>query len=510
MEAATPLFAQVRVQGGRLRIDGLAVDDALAVRLAREREEAGDDVAGLVVDAIVIGARVLDREQTGANAEFVKAEFEKAARELDAEFVDRARRVADRLDQRIDDVFGPENGHLTKALARHFGDESSVAVHNRVKALLAEVSVQMRDDLRRQFSSDSDSNPLATFQRMAIGAMRDNAQAQNLQLKAMDEKLATLREEVVKLQSEKDKLSQVAAEAERGTAKGRSYEEEVAAAIDALALPLGDDCAAVGDVKESMGKIGDVVVAIGACHGPPQGRIVFEAKNSRLSRPEAVRQLDEARRERNADYAVLVVPRDSALKSLDDVIRNHASLNLGFGDPNSTSGTAVPAFYAFGPAHVDPLKDFKRTVRASHETNLLAVVNRQVDVATNNTENTSRFEKTHPEEAKTVREIWRSPLIASDPLVWRKDLDDATRKQVRDFLLGYGKDAREKAILANIEYSAFRASSDAQLVPIRQIELARERARVDADTTISADDKAKKLRDIDAKLAELGRRVASN
>jgi phosphonate transport system substrate-binding protein len=209
-------------------------------------------------------------------------------------------------------------------------------------------------------------------------------------------------------------------------------------------------------------------------------------------------------------YAVLVVPRDSALKSLDDVIRNHASLNLGFGDPNSTSGTAVPAFYAFGPAHVDPLKDFKRTVRASHETNLLAVVNRQVDVATNNTENTSRFEKTHPEEAKTVREIWRSPLIASDPLVWRKDLDDATKKQVRDFLLGYGKGAREKAILANIEYSAFRASSDAQLVPIRQIELARERARVDADTTISADDKAKKLRDIDAKLAELGRRVASN
>lgn len=209
-------------------------------------------------------------------------------------------------------------------------------------------------------------------------------------------------------------------------------------------------------------------------------------------------------------YSVLVVPRDSALKSLDDVIRDHASLNLGFGDPNSTSGTAVPAFYAFGPAHVDPLKDFRRTVRASHETNLLAVVNRQVDVATNNTENTSRFEKTHPEEAKTVREIWRSPLIASDPLVWRKDLDDATKKQVRDFLLGYGKDAREKAILANIEYSAFRASSNAQLVPIRQIELARERARVDADTTISAEDKAKKLKDIDAKLAELGRQVAAN
>ncbi len=209
-------------------------------------------------------------------------------------------------------------------------------------------------------------------------------------------------------------------------------------------------------------------------------------------------------------YSVLVVPKDSPLKSVDDVIRQHAALNLGFGDPNSTSGTAVPSFYVFGPAHIDPAKDFKRTVRASHETNLLAVVNRQVDVATNNTENTARFAQTHPEEAKQVREIWRSPLIASDPLVWRKDLDDATKKQVREFLLGYGKDAREKAILANIEYSGFRASSNAQLVPIRQIELARERSRVEADTTISADDKAKKLKDIDAKLAELGRQVASN
>jgi uncharacterized protein DUF2130 len=323
MEAATPLFAQVRVQGGRLRIDGLAVDDALAVRLAREHEEAGEDVARLVQDAIAIGARVLDREQTGANAEFVKAEFEKAARELDSEFVDRARRVAERLDQRIDDVFGPENGHMTKALARHFGDESSVAVQNRVKALLAEVSVQMREDLRRQFSSDSDSNPLATFQRMAIGAMRENAQAQTQQLRAMDEKLAVLREDVLRLQAERDKLEEVAAEAQRGTAKGRSYEEEVAAAIDALALPLGDDAEAVGDVKEATRKSGDVVVAIGACQGPALGRIVFEAKNSRLSRPEAVRQLDDARRERNADYAVLVVPGEGHVPARMQPLREY-------------------------------------------------------------------------------------------------------------------------------------------------------------------------------------------
>jgi hypothetical protein len=324
MEAATRLpFSQVRTQSGRLWIDGLVVDDACAVRLAEERQNANEDISRLVLDAIAIGARVLDREQTGANAEFVRSEFEKAARELDSAFVERARLVAERLDKRIDDVFGPENGHVTKALARHFGDESSVAVQNRVRALLTEVSTQMRDDLRKQFSSDGENNPLATFQRMAIGAMRDSAQAQAEQLKAMDAKLAVLREDVLRLQAEKQKLEEVAAEAERGTAKGRSYEEEVALAIDALALPLGDDCEAVGDVKEATGKKGDVVVAIGAAQGPAQGRIVFEAKNSRLSRPEAVRQLDEARRERNADYAVLVVPSEDKVPARMHALREY-------------------------------------------------------------------------------------------------------------------------------------------------------------------------------------------
>jgi uncharacterized protein DUF2130 len=353
MEAATPLpFSQVRTQGGRLRVDGLVVDDPTAVRLAQERENSGEDVARLVHDAIAIGARVLDREQTGANADFVKAEFEKAARELDAAFVDRARLVAERLDARIDDVFGPENGHLTKALARHFGDESSVAVQNRVKALLGEVSVQMREDLRKQFSSDGDNNPLATFQRMAIGAMRDNAQAQTQQLKAMDEKLAVLREDVLRLQAEKEKLEDVAAEAERGTAKGRSYEEEVAAAIDALALPLGDDCEAVGDVKEATRKTGDIVVGIGACHGPTQGRIVFEAKNARLTRPKALEELETAKRERNADYAVLVVPSEDKVPAKMHALREYNGDKLIVAYDAEEGPLALQVAYALARARV--------------------------------------------------------------------------------------------------------------------------------------------------------------
>ena len=315
MEAATPLRrpAQVRTVGDALLVDGLVVGDACAVDLVREREEAGDDPAQLVADAIEIGARVLDREQTAANADFVKAEFERAARELDAAFVERARRVAERLDQKVDEAFGPEHGHVAKALERHFGDTSNDAVQHKVKLVVADLAVKMREDLQKQFSSDGENNPLATFQRMAIAAMRDNAQRQTEQLRAMDEKLAVLREDLVKLQAEKEKLEEVAAEAERGTAKGRDYEAAVADALDALALPLGDVAEAVGDQKESTGKKGDVVVAIAACHGPAQGRIVFEAKDRRLSRPKALEELDACMAERNADFAVLVVPTEDEI-----------------------------------------------------------------------------------------------------------------------------------------------------------------------------------------------------
>src|SRR4051794_22785782 len=110
MEAATPLRPpSVRVlPGDRLAVDGLMVDDATAARLVREREERGDDPVALVVDAVEIGARVLDREQAGANAEAVKAEMERAARDLNDGFAERARVAGEALGARLDEIFAPD------------------------------------------------------------------------------------------------------------------------------------------------------------------------------------------------------------------------------------------------------------------------------------------------------------------------------------------------------------------------------------------------------------------
>jgi hypothetical protein len=350
MQAATPLpLARVHVVNDRLAIDWLVVDDETAVRLAAERE----DPARFVVEAIEIGARVLDREQTGANAEFVRAEFEKTARELDSAFVERARAVAERLDQKVDEVFGPEHGHVTKALARHFGDESSAAVQHRVKAVLDEVAAQMREDVRKQFSADNDSNPLAVFQRMHLAQAHRIAGEQSESLRAMSARLEAMRVEIAQLRSEKEKLAEIAAVEDKGTAKGRTYEEAVAEALDTLATARGDDLDAVGDVRGEGGRKGDFVVAIDACAGPARGKIVFEAKNSRLSKNEALAELDAALETRTADYAVLVVSGDDKLPARTHPLReyNGDKLFVTF-DPEDGSTLALEVAYGLARARV--------------------------------------------------------------------------------------------------------------------------------------------------------------
>jgi hypothetical protein len=354
MEAAIALpITYVRLLGDAVRIDGLVVEDECVVRLVSDRLDAGDDPARLLRDAVEIGARVLDREQTGAQADFVKAEFERAARELDAQFVERARTVAERLDAKVDEAFGADHGLVTRALERHFGDRSADAVQHKVRLVVAEVAGKMREDLQRQFSSDSDNNPLAVFQRMAVGTLRDTAQRQTDQLRAMDEKLGLLREEVVKLQAEREKLTELEAERDRGTAKGRTFEEAVFEALERLATVRDDTCDAVGDAPGAAGKKGDVVVSIDACAGPSRGRIVFEAKDKKhLSRNEALAYLDASREARDADYAVMVVPPErlpARTWPLREV--NGDKLFVTF-DPEDDSPLALEVAYGLARARV--------------------------------------------------------------------------------------------------------------------------------------------------------------
>ncbi|MBN8413994.1 MULTISPECIES: phosphonate ABC transporter substrate-binding protein [Halomonas] len=206
-------------------------------------------------------------------------------------------------------------------------------------------------------------------------------------------------------------------------------------------------------------------------------------------------------------WSLMIAHQDSDLHDVDDVLSNASDLVFGNGDPNSTSGFLVPGYYVFAKNGVDAATAFKRTLNSSHETNALAVANKQVDVATFNTEGMQRLEVTAPDKAEQLRVIWKSPLIPSDPLVWRSDLDEATKDTLREFFMSYGDDADEQAILEPLQWAEFVASSNDQLLPIRQLALFKERSEVAKDDSLSEGDREARLAEIDGQLDDLDTRM---
>jgi phosphonate transport system substrate-binding protein len=207
-------------------------------------------------------------------------------------------------------------------------------------------------------------------------------------------------------------------------------------------------------------------------------------------------------------YSYIITHKDSGITSLDQVLKHGKDLSFGIGDPSSTSGTLVPTYYVFTKNNLDPKTHFKVVRASNHEGNFLAVLNKQVDVATNNSEQLTKVKETTPEKYEQIRILWTSPLIPRDPLVWRKDLPASLKKKIQDFTIGYGKDEREKDILKNLyRLKGFQVSTDAQLYPIRQLELFKERKKYEADANIADTDKNAKLAEIDAKLAELAKQL---
>ncbi|HFN4067659.1 TPA: phosphonate ABC transporter substrate-binding protein [Pseudomonas aeruginosa] len=207
-------------------------------------------------------------------------------------------------------------------------------------------------------------------------------------------------------------------------------------------------------------------------------------------------------------WSLLIANKDSKIDSLEDMLANAKSLTFGNGDPNSTSGYLVPGYYVFAKNNVDPVKAFKRTLNSSHEVNALAVANKQVDVATFNTEGMERLELTQPEKARQLKVIWKSPLIPGDPLVWRNNLSDEQKNKLRDFFFKYGANAEQKKVLADLQWSKFQPSDDDQLLPIRQLELFKQRTDVANNANLGPEEKAAKLKALDEELAKLEKRMA--
>lgn len=215
--------------------------------------------------------------------------------------------------------------------------------------------------------------------------------------------------------------------------------------------------------------------------------------------------------------SLLIAHKDSPLNSLDDVLKCDGTLTFGNGDPNSTSGFAIPGYYVWALNDKTPEECFKRVTSSNHEGNALAVANQKVDIATNNTESVyARLQKNNMKAFKNIKEIWRSPLIPSDPMVWRADLSDEVKEKIYFFIMQYGrfgnpeKVKRERANLANLSdgWGPFLASSNAQLLDVRRIEAFKARIKAvnagDDAAIAAADEELAKLLELADIVGEAG------
>ncbi len=173
--------------------------------------------------------------------------------------------------------------------------------------------------------------------------------------------------------------------------------------------------------------------------------------------------------------SVIIVGAKSGI-TLDKLLKCDRTLSFGLGDALSTSGTLAPITYLFAPRNIDPARCF-RVLRtgASHQANLYAVANGQLDAATNNSTSLALNRQRGQREADEVKVIWRSPSLPEDPIIWRKDLDPAIKESLRRFFLTYGQGstpaaARARAAMARISIGGFRPADDSFLLPVREME----------------------------------------
>lgn len=204
-------------------------------------------------------------------------------------------------------------------------------------------------------------------------------------------------------------------------------------------------------------------------------------------------------KEGSAGYqSILVVPTRSPLKTVTDAIKGGKGLRFGDGDLKSTSGHAVPAYFAFQKNGVDNVNTvFKTVTHYNHQKNLTLVANEELDLATANNEELAFFERDFPALAGKLRILWESPLIPQSPLVWRNSLPLDLKRRILQFVIDFGKSDDQKRILEDMNsLSGFRQSSNRQLAAVADVEMFKARQAIVDDTSLTPEERTRRIDEV--------------
>jgi hypothetical protein len=342
----------VRLLDGRLVVERLQIEDERAARVVRERAEAGQRPADTVAKAIEIGARVIDSEGTAANVDYVRAELERGVAPLRAE---------------LSETLEKGNDELAERIASSFGADRSGSVQQQIKEIVARANEEQRTAISRLFSAEDGANPLTDFKSAVVRSMKELDERRQRDREADRKRIEELLGEVVVLREKMGARDELEDERARGTAKGRDFEDDVFDAIERIAAARGDGAIHTGDDPGAGGsKKGDVLVEVGAADGPSTGRIVFEVKDSRLSKPKAFAELSGALEARSASFAVLVVAGEQSVPAGQHELHEYEGNKLIVAvDPEAPDGRDLELAYRYARCRVVLAREGELTMDAA-------------------------------------------------------------------------------------------------------------------------------------------------
>jgi phosphonate transport system substrate-binding protein len=153
--------------------------------------------------------------------------------------------------------------------------------------------------------------------------------------------------------------------------------------------------------------------------------------------------------------SIFVVPDGSKIKSLQDL----KGKSVAFVDPASTSGSLMPSYMIKKATGQMPDTFFgKLTYAGSHDASELAVKNKTVDAAADNDITYPKMLDKGLITKESNRILVESDPLPGSPLVYRKDLDAATKEKIKEAILnahkeikvtGYGDIIRYDAVTPN-------------------------------------------------------------
>lgn len=144
-------------------------------------------------------------------------------------------------------------------------------------------------------------------------------------------------------------------------------------------------------------------------------------------------------------------------------------MSISFADVGSTSGWLIPTYW-FKSQGIDPKTFFNYRGGSSHPATELAVVNGQVDLATDYDRNRNSMIETGRIPANATEIVWTSDPLPNDALAVRKGLDPAIVEKVQKLVLAINAD-QAKTIMPT-HYTGWVAATHADYKMIEQAGLA--------------------------------------